>query len=660
MNDFNKNINIRTYFIGVSILVFAIILIGKLFYIQTYEGQKFKDIANKRTLKNVAVKPIRGNIYSDDQSLLATSVSRYDLHWDSKVVSDENFQKNKQKIAEGISEVTKRNFIKVLNSLENAKDKSSRYWLVAKNLTYSDQQKIKALPIFNLPSYQGGLRIQQQLKREKPLGKIAERTIGYERLDSDGTFFRVGLEGAFGTLLKGKEGIRLKRKIANGQWKSVNNTNEKEPTEGFDLYTTININFQDIAHNALLNQLEKFEADHGSVIIMEVKTGSIKAIVNLGVTSKGKYFEKLNYAVGESHEPGSTFKLMSMVAALEDKVIKPSDLIDTGNGEILFFGKHKVRDSRKGGYGKISVSKVFEVSSNTGMVKIINDNYKNNPENFVDRLYNMRLHKILDIPIIGEARPKIPYPSDPDWDGLDLPWMAFGYGVSITPLQTLTFYNAIANNGVMIKPKFIHKIGRLGAKPHKTYKSEILNPSICSKETLNAVQEMMFNVVEKKWGTANNIKDEMFSIAGKTGTCQIDYTTNSIEYISSFVGYFPADKPKYSCIVLIHKPNKLKGYYGSIVAAPVFKQIAKKIYSAIPKEIPVNLKDLKSNSTNSLLTIKNKLPNLVGLEPMDVIVELEKIGISVKIYGKSGKISNQSVPPGTLLSKIESIILELS
>ena len=652
-----NNFNSRFYIVVFGLLSLAIILCSKLIYIQIAEGDKYKKIAKERTLKNVVVKPIPGNIYSDDQNLLATSISKYELRWDSKVVSEINFKKNKEELSIGISKITERDLFEIKSELEKARLKGNRYWLVGKNLTYSQQKKLKNLPLFNLPTYKGGLIIEQKISRERPLGKIAERTIGYERPDPDGTFLRVGLEGAYGRLLEGKEGFRLKRKIANGRWKSINNINEKEPKQGYDIHTTININFQDIAHNSLLEQLEKYEAESGTVVLMEVETGAIKAISNLGVTSQKKYFEKLNYAVGYAQEPGSTFKLMSIIAALEDGVVKPTDIIDTGNGQRSIYGK-MVKDSKKGGHGSISASRVFEVSSNTGIVKIIYDNYKDNPKQFVDRIYNMGIHRKLKIPIKGEARPIIPYPTDKEWNGISLPWMAWGYGVSLTPLQIITFYNAVANNGVMVKPNFIDKIGFLGARPHIQFSKEILNPSICSETTLSAVKKMLFNVVDKDWGTANNIKDKNLSIAGKTGTTQTAYTTNSTEYISSFVGYFPAEKPKYSCIVVINKPNKDLGYYGAQVAAPVFKKIAKKIYTGIPKEVRISLSNLKISET-IFFNNNNTMPNMIGLETMDAIAFLAKQNIKVKVSGKKGKIKKQSVAPGTSLKKVKSINLYL-
>ena len=595
-----KQIMYRSYLVVLMLFIFSIILIGKLIHLQFSQGKKYRELASKRTLKNDIIQPSRGNIYADDGSIMATSIASYEIRWDAAVASKKNYQHYKNDLAKGLANIIDRDEHTILRKLDRAVARKNRYLLIAKGLTYSQQKKIKNLPLFELPSYKGGLIVEQQIVREHPLGKIAERTIGYEMQDKDGKFLRVGLEGAFGQYLKGEEGRRLKQKIAGGQWKPINDNNEKEPTQGFDIHTTINVNAQDIAHSALLEQLEKFEADHGCVVVMETSTGRVKAIANLGRTKLGTYYEKLNYAVGESHEPGSTFKLISIIAALEDKVVDENTLINTGNGELTFYGKYKVRDSKKGGYGAITAGKVLEVSSNTGIVKIIYENYKANPEKFIDRLFNMGINKTIGLPIKGEGKPKVPYPNDTDWDGLDLPWMAYGYGVSMTPLQTLTFYNAIANSGEMVKPRFIEKIGAIGESPQQIFRREILNPSICSNSTIKKVKNMMFNVVDKEWGTANNIKDKDFAIAGKTGTCQVDYSRDDkeVQYISSFVGYFPADKPKYSCIVVIHRPNKKLGYYGSTVAAPVFKKIAKKIYTSTPEEVYLDFNKVRSLSTD--------------------------------------------------------------
>ena len=651
-----SNIMTRFYFIIFGMVLFSFFLIFKLFYLQLKDGEKYKKIAKSKIIKNVVLEPSRGNIYSSDNEILATSISSYEIRWDATVVNNKYFNDNKKALIDSISSFLKISNEKIKNKIELARKKQNRYVLIAKNLSYSQYMRVKKFPIFNLNSYKGGFIVEQKLVREQPLGKIAERTIGYEKKDVSGSYFRVGLEGAFSQYLKGEKGYRLKQKIANGQWKPVNFINEKEPTEGYDIYSTIDTNIQDISHNSLLAQLEEFEAEHGLAVVMEVVSGEIKAIVNLGRTKNGKYYEKLNYAIGESHEPGSTFKLMSMISLFEDNLIDENTKVDTGNGVLEFFGEYKVKDSKKGGYGVISSSKAFEVSSNTGIVKLVYENYKNSPKKYIDRLYNMGLNKTLNLPIKGEGIPKIPYPSDKNWNGLTLPWMAFGYGVSLTPLQVLTFYNAVANNGVMVKPKFIKQISNLGNKPTKVFDSEIINPSICSKSTLEKVKKMLFNVVDKKWGTAYKIKDANLKMAGKTGTSQTNYTSDEIQYISSFVGYFPVEKPKYSCIVVIHKPNKNKGYYGSTVAAPVFKRIAKKIFNDTPKVIKIKEADL-----NTLLFKKSnrvKIPNLYGVTRKVAENILKEKGIRYKISGK-GKVINQSIKAGSFVDNNIQLIINL-
>ena len=492
----------------------------------------------------------------------------------------------------------------------DARENGNRFLPIAKNISQDLVQKLKTFPILRYGSIRGGLIIERKIKRDYPLGKIAERTIGYERIDEKGNYRGVGLEHAFGPYLRGKNGQMIKRKISNGQWKVLENNVNKEPIDGLDVRTTLNTSMQDIVHDYLLEQTQKYEADHSTAVLMEVETGKIRAISNFGRTDDGKYYEKLNYSIGEATEPGSTFKLMTMIAALEDQVIDTLQMIDTENGELDFYG-FKVRDSRKGGYGKINAMDIFRLSSNTGMVKIITDAYKGKSEKFVNRLYNMGVNNPIDLGIKGEPNPKIPHPSENDWNGLSLPWMSYGYGILLTPLQILSFYNGIANNGEMVKPTFLESTSKLGSTNFYEFKKEIINPSICSKKTLSIVQKMLLDVIHHKNGTAKNIKSEHIKIAGKTGTAQIGYGTDEINYISSFVGYFPADQPKYSCIVVVNSPNKDIGYYGSDVAAPVFKRIAEKISSRFPtiekhnyeqiiEKIKISQKQNKSNPKNKL------------------------------------------------------------
>jgi cell division protein FtsI (penicillin-binding protein 3) len=354
---------------------------------------------------------------------------------------------------------------------------------------------------------------------------------------------------------------------------------------------------------------------------------------------------------------------MSMVVALEDKVIDTGQVVDTEKGVIRFHGK-PVRDSHHGGYGKISASRVFELSSNVGIVKIINENYEKNPEKFIAGLERMNVGQKIGLPIKGEGQPIIPDPNNKDtWNGLSLPWMAYGYGVSFTPLQTLTFYNAIANNGEMVKPRFVREIRAQGTVVAK-FEKEVINPKICSQETIDQVKQMMLNVV--KQGTAENIYDKNFSMAGKTGTCQTDYWTDNTQYISSFVGYFPADEPKYSCIVVIHKPNKKTGYYGNIVAAPVFQRIARKIYTDTPvvEEVDYATKNERVDQVYEDYYKKanesfTKVPDVRNMPGMDAISMLENMGL--KVYFKGiGKVISQSIKAGSEIKKGEIINLDLS
>jgi len=650
--------------VSALILILAISIVVKLINIQFVKGDYYIGLSEENNIKNIIIPANRGSVYSSGGKLLATSVPKYDIRFDALAPSDKNFNENLTKLSNSLSVFYNKPANYYMKLLKNARDSKNRYLLIARNLGYNDQVKIKNFPLLNLGSFKGGLIIEQKTKRDYPMGGVAQRTIGYERKDDQGNVTRPGIDGAFGSkYLQGVDGKRLSQKIGKGQWKPIEDFNQIEPQDGLDIYTTIDVKIQDVAHFALLEQLEKFKADHGSVVVMEVSTGEVKAISNLGRTSVGTYYEKLNYAVGESHEPGSTFKLMGMVAALEDKVVDTSDVIDTERGVLSFYGRN-VRDSKKGGYGKISVAKAFEVSSNTAMVKLVNDNYKDNPEKFIDRLYSMGLNNTLDLPILGEGIPKITHPSDKkNWDGLDLPWMAFGYGVSITPLQTLAFYNAIANDGVMLKPRFLKEVKDFD-KTIEVFNKEVINPSVCSKETARKVQKMMQNVVEKKHGTAHNIYSPSFSMAGKTGTCQTEYWKESGLYISSFAGYFPAENPKYSCIVVIHKPEKKIGYYGNVVAAPVFKKIAQKIYSdtAIEdrlKEIEISQLESKNEIYITSDEDRSLMPNVTKLNLSDAIALLENLGLVVEVSGNGNKI-NQSVKSGSKINKNQKVILKLS
>ncbi|MFK5972961.1 MAG: penicillin-binding protein [Flavobacteriaceae bacterium] len=660
----DKNILTRLYIVAGFLFLFAAAVLFKLVSIQTVHGDKYRELAIKRTERMFTISPNRGNLYSDDGSLLATSVSRYTIRFDAVTVSDKNFKENVKPLSDALAKLLGKPTSHYQQIFRKAKANKNRYTLVVRNLDYSDYMAVKSFPLFKKGPYKGGLIVEQKTVREHPLGKIAERSIGYERINDHGRFSGVGLERAYGKYLRGTEGKRLKQKIAKGQWKPIGLDNIIEPKDGYNVISTIDINIQDIAHHALLRQLEKYKADHGCVVVMETKTGEIKAISNLGITKNGKYYERLNYAIGESHEPGSTFKLMSLVAALEDKVVDTSTVIDTEKGRWRLYDR-TVRDSKPGGYGKISVAKAFEVSSNTAFAKMIHTNYKNTPERYVDRLRSMNLHNELGLPIKGEGKPVIRYPGDKGWSGISLAWMSHGYEVSLTPLQTLTFYNAIANGGEMVKPRMIKEVKEWNRSIQK-FDKEVINASICSKETVSKVQQLLKNIVEKKHGTGHGLYSPNFSMAGKTGTTQKNYVNKDVKYISSFAGYFPADNPKYSCIVVIHEPDKGLGYYGADVSGPVFKSVAQKIYANNPLIDEVEIKQESSQDLDDAYqkyyveSQKNykKVPNVKGMSGMDAISILENLGLKVEIRG-NGKVKKQSISHGTDLNKVKKIVLEL-
>ena len=655
----------RQHIVRKASFIFAVLLLlmvgiaAKVIFIQFKDGEKYKSLSNQITEKVDTIHANKGNVYAADGSLLATSMFRYEIRMDVMTIDQKVFNKEVASLSKELSKLLGKSTAYYKKRVRDARIQKNRYLFIARNLSYPQYRKMRSFPIFKLGANKGGFIAIQKTVREHPLGKVAARTIGYA--DYRG---RPGIEGAFANELKGKDGQRLKQKIAKGQWKPINDENEIEPQDGKDIITTIDVNMQDIAHQALLEQLEKFEADHGTVVLMEVNTGEIKAIANLGRTKEGKYYEKRNYAVYESHEPGSTFKLMSMIVALEDKVIDTSTTVDTKNGIWKLHGK-RIKDSNNKGYGVISAARALELSSNTGISKLIYNAYKNNPKKFVAGLRRMNLDQKLGLPIKGEGKPFIPHPDDKSWSGLSLAWMSHGYGVQLTPLQILTFYNAIANNGEMVKPKFVKEIRyQNNPKGSTLFEKEIINKKICSQTTVDKAKEMLRNVVKR--GTATNIYSNEYSIAGKTGTCQAQYWTDSLHYIASFTGFFPVEKPKYSCIVVVHKPTKTS-YYGNVVAAPVFKKIAQKIYARTTEvhEVEngaISFSNLETNYTQfhkESQKAQKSMPNVKGMSGMDAISLLENLGLKVQFSG-TGAVKSQSITAGKKIVKGNTVYLSLT
>lgn len=645
-------------------VIFSGFLAFKLIDIQLFKGDQYRQKAQKMVFKTEIVPASRGSLYDANHNLLAISVTKYDIRMDTKVPKPALFDKEVKALAKELSNEFGKPTSHYLSKLRVARRKQNRYLLLCKNIDYDTYKRVKQFSILKKGAFRGGLIVEQRTVREYPMGQIAKRTVGYERQDTLGNFKGVGLESAYGTYLRGHHGKRLVQSIGKGKWKPVRSNNEIEPKDGFDLVSTIDVNMQDVAHHALMRQLKKFDAHHGCAIVMEVETGEVKAIANLTKQKSGRYLEDYNYAVGESHEPGSTFKLLSTLALLENKKADTTTVVDTEKGRVKFYDR-VVPDSHRGGYGKISLAKAFEVSSNTAYAKLINEAFKKDPKDLLDYYDDIKLNEKLGVSISGERAPILPRPGSKQWYGTTLPWMAFGYGVSMTPLQTLAYYNAVANKGVLVKPQFIKEVQNWSTVEQELGEKETI-VKICSEDNANKLKELMSKTVER--GTAENIYSKQLSMAGKTGTCQKYYYVKGkpLQYIASFAGFFPVENPKYSCVVVVHEPNKKKGYYGSTVAAPVFREIASKIHVSNHQAKQIQLTNSKyiglpqyekyEQFTEKYKTI---MPNVKGMELMDILPLLENLGLKVKISG-NGRAVNQSISPGEKIGNRTQVIVELS
>ncbi len=700
-----REIIIRFGFIyGIAILImFPILLFAGKTIVK--EGDFWRSQGAKSKIDSLIVKPNRGNILACDGKLLASSIPSYKLYMDfnAQGFRKDTLDKYIDVISASLATIYKNKNKEEIKKhiLQGYKKRSSWYLLDKQNISYTELKQIKALPYFNKGPNKSGLCIYEQVSRKKPFGSLASRSIGglYGEMDKGGSS---GLEMKYDSLLKGKPGISSRQKIA-GKFRSVN---EVDPVDGLDIKTTIDVNIQDITESALMNELLHVDAERGCAVVMEVKTGEIKAISNLKRTGDGCYVESENFAVSSETEPGSTFKVASIIAALEDGVIDTSYKVDTEKGIWNIKGKEmKDHNWNKEGYGKISVAQAIWHSSNIGVSKVICKFYEDKPERFVERIYSMKLNEPLDLEIPGAGKPKIKHPADPSakWSGTSLPWMSIGYETQIPPIYTLTFYNAIANNGKMIKPFFVKAICKDGDEIER-FSTEVVNSSICSQSTLKKVRQMLVDVVEK--GTAGGARSNNFPIAGKTGTAQVNYGKRGVAktHQLTFCGFFPADAPKYSCIVVVWSPRP--GVYPSAgnICGPVFKNVAERIYaqSALLQSEPGNRCDTagiqvpvtKDGKRKDLQLVLDKLnipytfdgaaseewafseaqknnvnirpqkiyasvaPNTIGMGAKDAIFLLENKGLQVRISGR-GRVSSQSISPGKAINKGDIIQLQL-
>ncbi len=577
MANVKRSILNRIFFSFTCVVVFAFLVLYYIFNIQIAEGTKWRSLSDSLTLKYKVIHAVRGNIYSDDGTLLATSVPRYEIRMDLTVLKEDTFNKYMPILASLYSKKFKDKPSKVyLAEFIKARREKNRYYSIQKKLNFLDIKEIKSWPLYKKGRYKSGLIVEEDNYRVMPFINLLARTIGYSSNIAGKQ--PVGIEGAYNKQLAGVTGRRLVQRIAGG-YRPINDHNEVEPVNGKDIYTTIDINLQDIVNQALKNGLMTHKAHHGCAIVMNVKTGEIKAIANLTSNSKGDYVEILNYAINESFEPGSTFKLISVLALLEKNRIKVSDsvLINYGKWKI---GNKEMLDAEHSAYKANTFSYAFIQSSNVGISTSMMKGFEGDPKSFTDYIRELKLDQPLDIEIDGEGMPYIKSPGSTSWSKYSLPWMSIGYELKLTPLQILTVYNAVANDGKMMKPYLIKAIGSKG-EVEKEYDKQVLLSKIASGENIKIVKQMLEEVVEN--GTASRIKDCKVKIAGKTGTAQISDGKKYLEgaYYSSFAGYFPAHKPQYSIIVVINRPQE-GGYFGGVVAAPVVKEIAEKISGIIP------------------------------------------------------------------------------
>ena len=703
--DIKKDFLWRIYLMYVFIVLFGLSVIIKVCTIQFAEGDYWREKEQELTMKYFNIEASRGNIFSADGSLLATSVPIFELRMDvvSEPVTDKIFYEKLDSLSEKLAlTFNHRSKNEWRAALKSARKNKERYFLIARKVNFATLKEVRSFPVFKLGKYKGGLIVLQQSRRELPFKNLAQRTIGYDRKSNK----PLGIEGAYNKDLQGVSGKRLMQKIAGGVYKPINQDNEIEPQNGNDIITTIDANIQDVAHHALEKQLKAQDAHHGCAILMEVKTGAIKAMVNLTRLDSGSYAETFNYAIGEGTEPGSTFKLASIMAAIEDGYTDLDEIVDTEGGRKAYAGGYIMKDSHDGGYGKITVKQVFEKSSNVGTSNIVMKYYKKQPQKFIDRLYAFGIQKPLGIALPGEATPYIKDTKSKLWSALSLPLMSIGYEEQLTPLQTLNFYNTVANNGKMMRPQFVKEIQSKG-QVIKSFAPIVLNPAICSQNTIDKAREMMEGVVKE--GTATFLRTAPYQIAAKTGTAQIalgnkGYTQDGKKtYMASLCGYFPAKDPLYSIIIVVSAPSKA-AYYGNEVAGPVFREIADKVYSnskeihkplqidtagaivhvpmlkagkksdiqEIAKVLSLKTALLDDNSTyvwpqmsketyslSSISTKESEVPQLVGMGLRDALTILENQKIIVKVVGR-GVIKKQSLAAGTKVIKGTTITIELS
>lgn len=702
--NIRKSILMRVYLAFGLMVLGAFAVFAKMLHLQYVDGGEWRAIADSLTIQERVVEAARGNIYSNDGSLLATSVPEYEIRFDAMSIPveyNEVFNSKVDSLAIKLAALFKdRSSRQYLNLLKGARAKSQRYVLIKRAVSHQDLKIIKTFPLMGVfrddkKRFSSSLVAVRQNKRILPFTNLAARTIGYKNDD-----FRVGLEGAYGDYIEGQSGAQMMQRIAGGVWIPLNRELEVAPIDGSDIIATIDVNMQDMAQRALQKQLKISNADNGCVVLMEVATGEIRAIANFTKDTDGEYREKYNYAIAQGADPGSTFKLASYLAALDDRLIDTNTMVDVGNGTFKV-PSHTIRDSHAPKKSNMTAKEGFEESSNVAITKMIDKYYGNQPAKYTAKLHSWGLNEPLGLQIPGEAIPLVKTPKSKSWSKLSLVQMAYGYELKLTPLQTLVLYNGVANDGKIIAPLFVKEIRHLGNTVQK-FEARVINKQMASKEAISKMQAMLKGVMVK--GTGKKIASPLYTSGGKTGTAQMadDHRGyGARRYQSSFAGYFPAENPKYSMIVVIRNPRN--GYYGGAVAGPVFKELADMVYAndlnlqgvfsgrkvnMAGTKTPLTLKGSKEasekvyealgfnasnwNTLAQSTDTSNKgvpfvdvaikegvVPNVVGMGLVDALYTMENAGFKTAVSGR-GKVIVQSLKPGDKLKMGTQVSVQLN
>ncbi|PXW14494.1 MULTISPECIES: penicillin-binding transpeptidase domain-containing protein [Chryseobacterium] len=643
------------YLFAVVALCVFVMFLARIVVLQNTNVQEIKDDYINKNYREATLKAARGNLFASDGSILATTVMRYDIYLDFKTMKDTVYSNNIGALTDSLSKMFGKSRGEFRQKFDEQKKKKNQYYTLVKGLDFDQYDRIRKFPIFKKGKNKGGFIVDRNYKRELATSEIGAGTIGMDNGE-----LKSGLEGAFSKYLTGTDGKRLEQRINSSQWKPIDFWKVQEPVDGEDVYTTLDLRIQDIAHSALEKQLINFEAKHGTVIVMEVETGKVRALVNLRRTESGDYEDSYNYALKDNIEPGSTFKTISLLAAMDDGFIDENTTVNVGNG-VWVYAKQRISDGHGG--GTYDISDVLAKSSNVGTSKLITKYYAEKPQIFLDHLKRWKLFDKMDIELPGITKPKIVTPQNKRWNAATLASISYGYSSNINLLQLTTFYNGVANGGKMLKPLFIDKIMKDG-KVMYSAKPEVMVNKMASEKAIKMMTSALTKAVEK--GTGRSIFTPNLKMAGKTGTARFEYwLPGPMKYRASFAGFYPADAPKYTCYVMISEPNTAKGFYGGSVSAPVFKEIAGKTFLKTPQNIEKEmLVDKKVNLSkmvepNVKVAVNDKqMPNVVGLIGKNVIPQLENLGYRVDYKGV-GRIKEQFPLEGTTISKNQRIYLSL-